>query len=98
MPAVVKDGERPKFRGKLDVYDVVGPVCESTDYLGLKRYLPRTAAGDLLAVFDAGAYGTTMSSNYNTRPRPCEVLVDGQKPKLVRRRETFADIIAPEIW
>lgn len=82
-----KDGE---------VVDVVGPICESGDYLAKDRLLPRTQRGDLLAVFTAGAYGFAMSSNYNNRPRLPEVLVDGEGFRLIRRRETYEDLVAPE--
>ena len=77
--------------------DVVGPVCESGDYLAKDRYLPRTKRGDLLAVFSAGAYGFAMSSQYNARPRAAEVLVDGDAWRIIRRRETYQDLIAAEI-
>jgi diaminopimelate decarboxylase len=77
------------------VYDIVGPVCESGDFLARERKLA-LAEGDLLAVRAAGAYGMAMSSNYNARPRSCEVLVDGDDAHLVRRRESFADLIAHE--
>jgi diaminopimelate decarboxylase len=73
------------------VYDIVGPVCESGDFLGRERRL-RLAPGDLLAVRSAGAYGFSMSSNYNSRPRPAEVLVDGKHAHLVRRREALEDL------
>ncbi|MFN3920711.1 MAG: diaminopimelate decarboxylase [Methylohalobius sp.] len=73
------------------VYDIVGPVCESGDFLGRERRL-RLAPGDLLAVRSAGAYGFSMSSNYNSRPRPPEVLVDGRQVHLVRRREALEDL------
>jgi diaminopimelate decarboxylase len=76
-------------------YDVVGPVCETGDFLGKERAL-RIAAGDLLAVKSAGAYGFVMSSNYNTRGRAAEVMVDGATASLVRRRETVADQIGLE--
>lgn len=76
-------------------YDVVGPVCESGDFLGLDRPLA-IAAGDLLAVCSAGAYAAVMASNYNTRPRPPEVLVDGAEAHEVRRRETVGDLVALE--
>jgi diaminopimelate decarboxylase len=76
-------------------WDVVGPVCESADFLGRDRQLA-LAPGDLLAVRSAGAYCFAMSSNYNTRNRAAEVMVDGGRVHLVRRRETFADQIAPE--
>ncbi|MBI5725293.1 MAG: diaminopimelate decarboxylase [Planctomycetes bacterium] len=77
--------------------DVVGGVCESSDFLGKDRMLPPVASGDLMAVFSAGAYGFTMSSQYNSRPRAAEVLVDGDKWRIIRRRETFQDLLAPEL-
>jgi len=77
------------------VYDVVGPVCESGDFLGLQRPLA-VAAGDLLAVMSAGAYGMAMSSNYNTRPRAAEVMVDGDRVHVIRRRETVEELFAAE--
>ncbi len=76
--------------------DVVGPVCETGDFLGHDRSLPRLAVGDLLAVGFAGAYGSVMSSNYNSRPRAAEALVSGDGYRVVRRRETFADLLAAE--
>ena len=77
--------------------DVVGPVCESGDFLAKDRALPPLHRGDLLATFSAGAYGMAMSSNYNGRPRAAEVLVDGATDKLVRRRETYEDLVRPEL-
>ena len=82
-------------RGGERLYEVVGPVCESGDFLGHSRSLA-LADGDLLAVMSAGAYGMSMSSNYNTRPRAAEVLVDGAKAHLVRRRESVAQLYALE--
>jgi diaminopimelate decarboxylase len=79
-----------------ETVDVVGPICESGDYLAKGRLLPPTQRGDLLAVFTAGAYGFAMSSNYNNRPRAAEVLVDGDQMKLIRRRETYEDLVAAE--
>ena len=76
---------------KAQRYDVVGPVCETGDFLGKDRDLA-IAPGDLLAVRSAGAYGFTMSSNYNSRPRAAEVLVDGSSTYLVRRREQWQDL------
>ena len=76
-------------------WDVVGPVCESGDWLARGRSLA-IAQGDLLALMSAGAYGMTMSSNYNTRPRGAEVLVDGSRTLLIRERETIADLFAHE--
>jgi diaminopimelate decarboxylase len=77
--------------------DVVGPVCESGDFLARDRQLPPLRRGDLLATFSAGAYGMAMSSNYNGRLRAAEVLVDGASHRLIRRRETFEDLIRPEL-
>ena len=77
------------------VYDVVGPVCETGDFLGKERELA-IAEGDLLAVRSAGAYGFTMSSNYNSRPRVAEVLVDGDKDYLIRQRETIEQLWSGE--
>jgi len=76
-------------------YDVVGPVCESGDFLGRDRELS-LAEGDLVAIMSAGAYGMTMSSNYNTRPRAAEVMVSGTEMHLIRERESVAQLIAPE--
>src|SRR5262249_6836505 len=77
--------------------DVVGPVCESGDFLAKGRRLPDLKRGDLLATFSAGAYGMTMTSNYNSRRRAAEVLVDGNSHRLIRRRETYEDLVRPEI-
>ena len=77
--------------------DVVGPVCESADFLARRRELPAVAAGDLLAVRDVGAYGFSMSSTYNMRPRAAEVLVEGDTMRLARRRETFEDLVRTEV-
>ncbi len=81
--------------GQPGCYDIVGPVCETADFLGKERELT-LAAGDLLAVKGAGAYGFTMSSNYNTRPRAAEVMVDGAEAHEVRARETIADMMRSE--
>ena len=82
-------------RGTLTA-DVVGPVCESGDFLATNRRLPTVEAGDLLAVMSAGAYGLTMASNYNARPRPAEVLVNGRRAAIVRARETLKDLVRGE--
>ncbi len=76
--------------------DVVGPICESSDFIARDRELPGVAEGDLLAVLDTGAYGMALASNYNTRPRAAEVLVEGRRARLVRRRETVEDLLAAE--
>jgi len=78
------------------VTDVVGPVCESGDYFALNRKLPQMRPGELLAVMSTGAYGSCMASNYNARYRPAEVLVDGNRHTLIRRRETFHDLVRAE--
>jgi diaminopimelate decarboxylase len=83
--------------GRARVVDVVGPVCETGDFFARDRKLPPLEPGDLIAVLDAGAYGMAQSSNYNTRLRPSEVLVQGSRARLIRRRETIADLLAPEL-
>jgi len=77
-------------------YEIVGPVCESSDVLGRDRELPRLEVGDLVAIGDAGAYGSAMASNYNRRPLPPEVLVDGGGWRVIRRRQTLDDMLALE--
>jgi diaminopimelate decarboxylase len=77
--------------------DVVGPVCESGDFLAKGRHLPALSRGDVLVTFSAGAYGMAMSSNYNSRPRAAEVLVEGSSHRLIRRRETYEDLVRPEL-
>jgi diaminopimelate decarboxylase len=72
--------------------DVVGPICESGDFLGKNRTIHRVQRGDLLSVMSAGAYGFTMSSNYNSRPRAAEVLVKGRDFFVIRERETYRDL------
>jgi diaminopimelate decarboxylase len=86
---------RPRA-GKAKPVDVVGPICETGDFFARDRKLSPVEPGDLLAVLDAGAYGMSQSSNYNTRLRPAEVLVEGSKARLIRRRETMDDLLAPE--
>jgi diaminopimelate decarboxylase len=76
--------------------DVVGPVCESGDFFARDRVLPAVKPNDLVVLLDAGAYGMSQTSNYNTRPRPAEILVDGAKTRLIRRRETIKDLYAHE--
>lgn len=76
--------------------DIVGPLCETSDTLGKDRRLPRPQPGDLFAVLDAGAYGAVMASNYNRRPMPAEVLVDGTAWSVIRRRQTIDDLLALE--
>ena len=89
IPVTKKEG------GETQCYDIVGPICETGDFLGKDREL-NIAAGDLLAVRSSGAYGFTMSSNYNTRPRVTEIMVDGDKVHVVRERETIESLFANE--
>ncbi len=77
--------------------DVVGPVCESGDFLARDREMPEVLPGDLLAICSAGAYGFVQSSNYNTRPRAAEVLVEGEQWRVIRRRESYEDLIRGEM-
>ena len=84
---------REDGRADPEIVDIVGPVCEQGDFLARDRLLPVPAPGGLLCVHQAGAYGFTMASNYNSRPRPAEVLVHGGRATLVRRRERYSDLI-----
>jgi diaminopimelate decarboxylase len=87
--------EKPETPGLVNV-DVVGPLCETGDYLALDRAMPPVVRGDLVAIYTAGAYGMSMASRYNSSPLPAEVLVDGKEFAIVRRRETYEDLIAHE--
>ncbi|MBS1877393.1 MAG: diaminopimelate decarboxylase [Acidobacteria bacterium] len=89
-PVALSDGETIRA-------DVVGPVCETGDFLARDREMPDLRGGDLLAIMTAGAYGFAQASNYNSRPRPAEVLVDGKGWRIVRRRESYDDLIQPEV-
>jgi diaminopimelate decarboxylase len=89
---VVHDGQ-----AKSAVVDVVGPVCESGDFFARDREMPEVKEGDLVAILDTGAYGMSLSSNYNSRTRPAEVLVEGKHARLIRRRETIRDLMEPEL-
>lgn len=89
VPVIKRSGSRIRA-------DVVGPICESADFLGKDRLLSQVREGDLLAVYSAGAYGFSMSSNYNSRPRVAEILVDKDKYHIIRERETYNDLIAKE--
>ncbi|MHC4207320.1 MAG: diaminopimelate decarboxylase [Planctomycetota bacterium] len=101
-PAKVDDKFVPQRRNKdlqmdgAEVVDIVGPICEGSDFFAKDRILPPTKRGDLLSVFTAGAYGFTMSSNYNARGRAAEVLVDGRNFSVIRKRETYEDLIESE--
>ncbi len=83
-------------KGKIKLYDIVGPICESGDFLGKDRHLPAMKEGDVIAVRSTGAYGAAMASNYNSRPFPAEVLVDGNKRKLIKKRQKIDEVIELE--
>jgi diaminopimelate decarboxylase len=93
VPVEMSDKSEQSAR---ETVDVVGPICETGDFFARDRELPVMQEGDLLALLDAGAYGMVLASNYNTRPRPAEVLVDGKSVKVIRRRETIADLVRGE--
>lgn len=101
-PTNVAPSHVPAMRSKempnegLENCDVVGPICETGDFLALDRPLPPVARGDCMAIFSAGAYGMVMASHYNAMPNPPEVLVDGDTATLIRRRETYADLLQAE--
>jgi len=86
----------PEDETKLETADIVGPVCESGDFFARDREIPTVKEGDYLSIFSAGAYGMAMSSQYNSRPRAAEVLVDGSEFRLIRKRETYEDLIRGE--
>ena len=94
--AIVPVAQSADATAKSETVDVVGPVCETGDFFARNRELPDVAEGDLLAIFDAGAYGMVLASNYNTRPRSAEVLVNGRAVKVIRRREKIADLLRME--
>jgi len=101
-PAKVESHYEPAVRSKdlniegSEIVDIVGPICEGADFLAKDRPIPHVQRGDLVAAFTAGAYGYTMSSNYNSRRRAAEVLVDGETFRVIRRRETYEDLVALE--
>ena len=93
VPVKERKSERKR---KISKIDIVGPVCESGDFFGLDRGMPELHEGDLLAILSAGAYGFVMASNYNSRPLPAEVLVRGDKFTLIRKRQTWEDLVREE--
>jgi len=95
MPEV-ENPDKTAVKKGMELVDIVGPVCESSDTFATYRALPKVKEGDLLSIFSAGAYGFTMSSSYNSRPRPCEVLVDGDQFRIIRKRETYEDLVRGE--
>jgi diaminopimelate decarboxylase len=78
------------------IADIVGPICETGDFFARGREIPPVASGDILAICTTGAYGFVLSSNYNSRPRACELLVDGARVLVARKRETFEDLVHGE--
>lgn len=101
-PVTPREGFVPRDRASaaqlpgLKLMDIVGPVCESGDFLAKERMLPPMERGDLLAVYSAGAYGMSMASHYNSRPNPPEILVDGDDFRVIRKRESYDDLMAAE--
>jgi len=93
VPVIRRRGDS----SKKETVDIVGPVCETGDFFARDRELAPVAEGDLLAILDAGAYGMALASNYNTRPRPTEVLVSGKSAKVIRRREKISDLMKAEL-
>jgi diaminopimelate decarboxylase len=102
-PAAVEERFIPPRRTEqmdlpgLEVCDIVGPICESGDFLAKERRLPPVKSGDLIAVYTAGAYGMAMASNYNSQPMPAEVLVNRGEAQLIRRRQEMMDLVGPEV-
>jgi len=90
VPAMLQNG------ASTEKVDVVGPICETGDFFARDRQLCKMEEGDLLVILDTGAYGMALASNYNTRPRPAEVLVDGRRSRLIRKRESISDLLALE--
>lgn len=84
------------LEGKLDKYDIVGPICESSDFLAKDRPFPPVEQNDLLAIFTSGSYGMSMASQYNSIPRPAEILVEGDKACIIRKKESYADLVNME--
>ncbi len=95
LPVAKSQSQKSKIKSQK--YDVVGPICESGDFFAKDRYLPQLKEGDYLAVMGAGAYGFSMASNYNSRRRPAEVMVKGNKARLIRKRETYEDLTRNEV-
>jgi diaminopimelate decarboxylase len=88
--------DAPRTEASRETVDIVGPICETGDFFARDRALPPVKEGDLVAILDAGAYGMALSSNYNTRPRPAEIMVSGKSAKIIRRREKVADLMRAE--
>jgi diaminopimelate decarboxylase len=92
-----RGGREAPGQGKTEKMDIVGPVCESGDFFALDREMPEVREGDLLAIMSAGAYGFVMASNYNSRPLPAEALVRGNRFGLIRKRQTWKDLVRDEV-
>jgi diaminopimelate decarboxylase len=82
---------------KNEVYNITGPICESGDVLARERKLPKISENDIIAILDTGAYGFTMNSNYNSRPRPAEILINGKNADIIREKENFDDLIKKQL-
>jgi diaminopimelate decarboxylase len=95
--ATARQASTSNNKNKTEKIDIVGPVCESGDFFALDRKMPEVHEGDLLAIMSAGAYGFVMASNYNSRPWPAEALVHGDKVSLIRRRQTWEDLVRGEV-
>ena len=95
--AVSFPSRKSKSKNKTEKIDIVGPVCESGDFFALDREMPEVREGDLLAIMSAGAYGFVMASNYNSRPLPAEALVRGDRFALIRKRQTWKDLVRDEV-
>src|SRR4029077_10443412 len=93
---IVPVAQSTESGAKTEVTDIVGPVCETGDFFARDREMPVVDEGRLLAILDVGAYGMVLTSNYNTRPRPAEILVSGKSVKVIQRRETIADLLRNE--
>jgi diaminopimelate decarboxylase len=94
---IVPVTQKTEEQAETEIADIVGPVCETGDFFARERKLQVVEEGSLLAILDAGAYGMVLASNYNTRPRPAEVLVDGDAVKVIRRREKISDLVRTEV-
>jgi diaminopimelate decarboxylase len=94
---IVAVTQRAESEAKTETADIVGPICETGDFFARDRQMSGVEEGDLLAILDTGAYGMVQASNYNTRPRPAEIMVSGTSSKLIRRREKVADLLRAEL-
>ena len=97
VPVKETIASRSKSKNRTEKIDIVGPVCESGDFFALDREMPELREGDLLAIMSVGAYGFVMASNYNSRPLPAEALVHRDKVALIRKRQTWEDLVRGEV-